>query len=67
MTTAHVVRYLVHYRHSGHVWQGRFQAFPVREDGHLLTVPRYEELLEAIKGHIEDYERRLAGGLRSNA
>ena len=28
---------------SGHVWQGRFRAFPVQEDQHLLSVVRYIE------------------------
>ena len=43
LMTAHVRRYLAHYHHSGHVWQGRFKAFPVQDDGHLLTVLRYVE------------------------
>src|SRR5471030_829746 len=29
LLTAHVRRYHKHYRSSGHVWQGRFKAFPV--------------------------------------
>jgi putative transposase len=43
LLTAHVRRH--HRRHggSGHVWQGRFKAFPVQEDEHLLTVLRYVE------------------------
>jgi len=32
-----------HYRSSGHIWQGRFKAFPIQEDEHLLTVLRYIE------------------------
>jgi putative transposase len=28
---------------SGHVWQGRFKAFPIQEDEHLLMVLRYVE------------------------
>ena len=28
---------------SGHVWQGRFKAFPIQQDEHLLTVLRYVE------------------------
>ena len=43
LMTAHVRRYLTHYHHSGHVWQGRFKAFPIQDDGHLLTVLRYVE------------------------
>ena len=35
--------YHEHYRGSGHVWQGRFKAFPIQDDEHLLTVLRYVE------------------------
>lgn len=41
--TSHVRRYHRHYHSSGHVWQGRFKAFPVQDDHHLLTVLRYVE------------------------
>jgi putative transposase len=43
LLTAHVRRYHRHYHSSGHVWQGRFKAFPVQEDEHLLAVLRYVE------------------------
>src|SRR5438309_2703659 len=43
LTTAHVPRYHQHYHSSGHVWQGRFRAFPIQEDDHLLAVLRYIE------------------------
>ncbi|MEX2287019.1 MAG: transposase [Planctomycetaceae bacterium] len=43
LLTAHVRRYHQHYRTSGHVWQGRFKAFPIQQDEHLLTVLRYIE------------------------
>jgi putative transposase len=43
LLTAHVRRYHQHYRSSGHVWQGRFRAFPIQEGEHLLTVLRYIE------------------------
>lgn len=43
ISTAHVRRYHKHYHSSGHVWQGRFKAFPIEEDDHLLTVLRYVE------------------------
>ena len=39
----HVRRYHQHYHGSGHVWQGRFKAFPIEQDAHLLTVLRYVE------------------------
>ena len=28
---------------NGHIWQGRFKAFPVQEDDHLRVVLRYIE------------------------
>jgi putative transposase len=39
----HVRRYHKHYGSSGHLWQGRFKAFPIQEDEYLLTVLRYLE------------------------
>lgn len=41
--TTHVRRYHEHHHASGHVWQGRFKAFPIQEDDHLLAVLRYVE------------------------
>lgn len=43
LLTSHVRRH--HRRHDseGHVWQGRFKAFPIEQDEHLLTVLRYIE------------------------
>lgn len=43
LMTAHVRRYHSHYHGSGHVWQGRFKAFPIQQDEHLLRVLRYVE------------------------
>src|SRR5688572_11712041 len=43
LMTAHVRRYHRHYHTDGHVWQGRFKAFPIQADEHLLTVLRYVE------------------------
>lgn len=43
LMTSHVRRYHRHYDSSGHVWQGRFKAFPVQSDEHYLTVLRYVE------------------------
>lgn len=43
LMTSHVRRYHRHYASSGHVWEGRFKAFPVEEDDHLWTVLRYVE------------------------
>lgn len=41
--TAQVRRYHQVHRSSGHLWQGRFKAFPIQQDDHLLTVLRYVE------------------------
>jgi putative transposase len=43
LLNTHVPRYHQHYHSSGHVWQGRFKAFPIEQDEHLLTVLRYVE------------------------
>jgi putative transposase len=43
LLTTHVHAYRKRYRGSGHVWQGRFKAFPIDQDEHLLTVERYVE------------------------
>lgn len=43
LMTSHVRRYHRHHSSSGHVWQGRFKAFPIQGDEHLLTVMRYVE------------------------
>jgi len=43
LLTSHVVRYHKIRGTSGRVWQGRFKAFPIEQDRHLLTVLRYVE------------------------
>jgi len=43
LLTSHVHGYRMRYGGSGHVWQGRFKAFPIEQDDHLLTVLRYVE------------------------
>jgi putative transposase len=43
LCNTHVRRYHRHYRSSGHLWQGRFKAFAIEQDEHLLTVLRYVE------------------------
>jgi putative transposase len=43
LMTSHVRRYHRHHGTSGHVWQGRFKAFPIQCDEHLITVIRYVE------------------------
>jgi putative transposase len=56
LLTTHVRRYHRHYRSSGHVWQGRFKAFPIEQDDHLLTVLRYVERNPLRAGLVEQAE-----------
>ena len=43
LLVAHAQRYHRHYHTTGHVWQGRYKAFPVQDDDHLMSVLRYVE------------------------
>jgi putative transposase len=43
LLNTHVRRYHRHHRSSGHLWQGRFKAFAIEHDDHLLAVLRYVE------------------------
>ena len=43
LLTAQARRYHRHYDTTGHVRQGRLQAFPIDDDDHLVTVLRYVE------------------------
>ncbi len=43
LLTTHALRYHRHYQTTGHVWQGRYKAFPIQDDDHLTTVLRYVE------------------------
>lgn len=43
LLTTHSHRYHLKRESSGRVWQGRFKAFPIQQDAHLLTVMRYVE------------------------
>lgn len=43
LLTAHVRRHHRVNETDGRVWQGRFKAFPIQSDRHLLTVMRYVE------------------------
>jgi putative transposase len=57
--TTHVRWYHAKYKTSGHVWQGRYKAFLIQEDHHLLTVMRYVER-NALRANLveraEDWE-----------
>jgi putative transposase len=57
LANAHVRRYHRHYHSSGHLWQGRFKAFPIQEDDHLLTVIRYVERNPVRAGLVDRAER----------
>jgi putative transposase len=56
LMTSHVRRHHRHYHSSGHVWQGRFKAFPIEEDNHLRTVLRYIERNPLRAGLVEKAE-----------
>jgi putative transposase len=64
LLTAHVRRYHQHYRSSGHVWQGRFKAFPIEQDDHLLTVLRYIERNPLRAGLVQKAEDWCWSSLR---
>lgn len=58
--TAHVGRYHRWYESSGHVWQGRFNTFPIERDEHLLAVLRDIEqnpIRARLVTHAEDRGR----------
>jgi putative transposase len=44
LTNTHVKRYRAHYKStSGHLYQGRYKSFPVKDDDYFLTLLRYVE------------------------
>jgi putative transposase len=58
LLTAHVARHQRRYQTTGHIWQGRFRAFPIQEDEHLLMVLRYIErnpVRAALVARAEDW------------
>jgi putative transposase len=69
LLTAHVRRYHRWHDSSGHVWQGRFKAFPIEQDDHLLTVLRYIEL-NPVRVHLvtraQDWRWSSARGWRES-
>jgi putative transposase len=52
----HVRRHRLRYAGTGHIWQGRFKAFPIKDDDHLLTVLRYIERNPLRAGLVERAE-----------
>jgi putative transposase len=67
LLNAHVRRYHQHYKSSGHLWQGRFTAFPIQEDEHLLTVLRYVERNPLRAGLVRKAERGRRSSLGAGA
>jgi putative transposase len=69
LMTAQVRRYRKRHGTAGHVWQGRYKAFPIQEDDHLITVLRYVErnaLRAGLVGSAEDWPySSLHGGAGS--
>ena len=57
LLTAHVRRYHGYYGTRGHIWQGRFKAFPIQEDNHLLTVLQYVEANPLRAGLVDTAEQ----------
>jgi putative transposase len=60
LTHTHTMRWHTHYHTlgTGHLYQGRFKAFPVQEDDHLYAVLRYVErnaLRAGLVGRAEDW------------
>ncbi len=55
LTHTHTQRWHAHYHTAGtgHVYQGRFRAFPIQEDDHLYTVLRYVERNALRAGLVE--------------
>lgn len=64
LMTAHVRRYHRLRGTSGHVWQGRFKAFPIQKDEHLVTVLGYVECNPLRAGLVERAEEWAWSSLR---
>jgi putative transposase len=66
LLTAHFHSYQRRHGGSGHGWQGRFKAFPIEENEHLLSVLRCVErnpLRAGLVARVEDWPwSSLAGG-----
>ena len=65
--TTHVRRHHRKYQSAGHLWQGRFKAFPIQQDRHLITVMRYVERNALRAGLVARAEHWHWGSLRWRA
>jgi putative transposase len=63
LLTAHVRRHHGRYRTDGRIWQGRYKAFAIQADEHLLTVLRYVERNALRAGLVESAEHWRYGSL----
>lgn len=63
LTTTHSHQHHLRYGTSGSVWQGRFRAFSIENDEHLLTVVRYVERNALRAGLVEKAEHWPWGSL----
>jgi putative transposase len=65
LTHTHTMRWHTHYHTSGtgHLYQGRFKAFPVEDDNHYLTVLRYVERNALRANLVERAEQWRWGSL----
>jgi len=51
--TKHAARRKLRHGGGGHIWQGRFKAFPIQGDEHFLTVVRYVLLNPVRAGLVQ--------------
>ncbi len=63
LTHTHTMRWHAHHQTggTGHLYQGRFKAFPIEEDDHLLSVLRYVERNPLRSNLCETAEEWLYG------
>jgi putative transposase len=64
LLTTHTRRYQRHCGSSGHIWHGRFKAFPIQDDDHLLVVLRY---IRAPGGTRKRQEQKPTTNLQGTA
>jgi putative transposase len=61
LLTTHASRFQMKRDTTGRVWQGRFKAFPIEQDSHLLAVMRYVER-NALRGGLVGRAREWRWG-----
>jgi putative transposase len=58
LLTTHVPCSRKRHGHTGHAWRGRFHAFPIQDDEHLVTVVRYVERNPLRAGLVAQAQER---------